>query len=82
MENAQKNLTTAALQDSQKVSKLEAVLEAHKGETHVIALQDFPDPDAIASAFAHKLICLKYGIEADIVYTGIQVVSVINKISP
>lgn len=70
MENAQKNLTTAALQDSQKVSKLEAVLEAHKGETHIIALQDFPDPDAIASAFAHKLICLKYGIEADIVYTG------------
>jgi nanoRNase/pAp phosphatase (c-di-AMP/oligoRNAs hydrolase) len=70
MENVQKNVTTATLQDSQKVSKLEAVLEAHKGETHIIALQDFPDPDAIGSAFAHKLICLKYGIETDIVYTG------------
>ncbi len=71
MENVQKNVTTTAeLQDSQKVSKLEAVLEAHKGETHIIALQDFPDPDAIASALAHKLICVKYGIEVDIVYTG------------
>jgi nanoRNase/pAp phosphatase (c-di-AMP/oligoRNAs hydrolase) len=70
MENLQKNPTTAALQDSQKISKLEAVLEAHKGETHIVAIQDFPDPDAIASAFAHKLICLKYDIEVDIVYTG------------
>ena len=52
------------------MSKLKAVLEAHKGETHIVAIQDFPDPDAIASAFAHKLICLNYGIEIDMVYTG------------
>lgn len=65
-----KNASTTALHDGQKVGKLKAVLEAHKGETHVIAIQDFPDPDAIASAFAHQLICLNYGIEVDIVYAG------------
>jgi nanoRNase/pAp phosphatase (c-di-AMP/oligoRNAs hydrolase) len=70
MENLQKNSSTAALHDSQKVSKLKTVLEAHKGETHIIAIQDFPDPDAISSAFAHQLICLNYGIEVDIVYSG------------
>ncbi len=70
MENLQKNSSTAALHDSQKVNKLKTVLEAHKGETHIIAIQDFPDPDAIASAFAHQLICLNYGIEVDIVYNG------------
>jgi len=70
MENLQKNSSTAVLHDSQKVSKLKTVLESHKGETHIIAIQDFPDPDAIASAFAHQLICLNYGIEVDIVYNG------------
>ena len=62
--------TTAALHGSQKVEKLRDVLEAHRGETHIVAIQDFPDPDAIASALTHKLICLNYGIEVDIVYAG------------
>jgi len=70
MANVSKNATTATLQDGQRVEKLKAVLEAHKGETHIIAIQDFPDPDAIASAFAHKLMCVQYGIEVDIVYAG------------
>lgn len=70
MENVPKSMSSAALQDSQKVTKLKVVLEAHRGETHIVAIQDFPDPDAIASAFAHKLICLQYGIEVDIVYHG------------
>ena len=68
MENAKQN--SAELHSSQKIKKLKDVLEAHRGETHIIAIQDFPDPDAIASAFAHQLICLNYGIEADIVYGG------------
>lgn len=59
-----------ALHSSQKTTKLKEFLEAHKGETHIIAIQDFPDPDAIASALAHQLICLNYGIEVDIVYGG------------
>ena len=62
--------SSSELQVSQKIKKLKDVLEAHRGETHVIAIQDFPDPDAIASAFAHQLICLNYDIETDIMYGG------------
>lgn len=46
------------------------ILEAHRGERHVIVLQDFPDPDAISSAFAHQLISAQFDIEADILYDG------------
>lgn len=62
--------SSAELQVSQKIKKLKDVLDAHRGETHIIAIQDFPDPDAIASAFAHQLICVNYDIETDIVYGG------------
>ncbi|MDY0094802.1 MAG: bifunctional oligoribonuclease/PAP phosphatase NrnA [Candidatus Vecturithrix sp.] len=62
--------SSVELQVSQKIKKLNDVLEAHRGETHIIAIQDFPDPDAIASAFVHQLICLSYDIEVDIVYGG------------
>lgn len=46
------------------------ILEAHRGERHVIVLQDFPDPDAISTAFTHQLISREFDIEADIVYDG------------
>ena len=49
---------------------LAQILESHGGERHVIVLHDFPDPDAIACAFAHQLISKKFEIEADIIYTG------------
>ncbi len=64
------NQTSTELHGSQKTKKLKEVLEAHKGETHIIAIQDYPDPDAIAAALTHQLICLNYGIEVDIVYGG------------
>jgi nanoRNase/pAp phosphatase (c-di-AMP/oligoRNAs hydrolase) len=51
-------------------SKLVEVLEAHRGERHAIILHDFPDPDAISSAYAHKLISAKFDIETDIIYSG------------
>lgn len=63
-------LNTAALHGSQKIEKFRETLEAHKGETHIVAIQDYPDPDAIASSVAHRLICLNYGIDVDIVYAG------------
>ncbi len=50
--------------------KLTDLLERHRGEKHLIVLHEFPDPDAISSAFAHRLLCAEFGIEADIVYTG------------
>lgn len=45
-------------------------LEAHRGERHVVVLQDFPDPDAISTAFAHQLISAEFDIQADILYDG------------
>jgi nanoRNase/pAp phosphatase (c-di-AMP/oligoRNAs hydrolase) len=49
---------------------LAEILEPHRGERHVIVMHDYPDPDAIASAFAHRLISSEYDIEADILYSG------------
>jgi len=51
-------------------ASLRSVLEAHRGEKHVIVLQDYPDPDAISCAYTHRLISELFDIEADIVYGG------------
>ena len=50
--------------------KLTEILGAHRGEKHIIVLQDFPDPDAISSAFAHQLISAAFDIKCDLVYSG------------
>ena len=50
--------------------KLSDLLESHRGQRHIIALHAYPDPDAISSAYAHRLISARHGIETDIVYTG------------
>jgi nanoRNase/pAp phosphatase (c-di-AMP/oligoRNAs hydrolase) len=49
---------------------LRRVLEAHRGERHVIVLQNYPDPDAIAAAYAHRLISREFGIETVVLYGG------------
>lgn len=46
------------------------VLSDHRGERHIIVMQNFPDPDAISSAAAHQLIGSRFDIESDIVYNG------------
>ena len=53
-----------------KAAELAALLEKHRGERHAIVMQDYPDPDAISSAWAHKMIAARFGIECDIVYEG------------
>ena len=53
-----------------KSAALVAVLEAHRGERHAIVMQDYPDPDAISTAWAHKLIAARFGIECDIIFEG------------
>src|SRR5688572_32807901 len=45
-------------------------LGRHKGERHIAALQDFPDPDAISSAMAYRALADKFDIDVDIVYEG------------
>jgi nanoRNase/pAp phosphatase (c-di-AMP/oligoRNAs hydrolase) len=52
------------------LDELSQLLEAHRGERHIIVLQNYPDPDAISSAYAHQLISAQYGIQTDIVYNG------------
>jgi nanoRNase/pAp phosphatase (c-di-AMP/oligoRNAs hydrolase) len=47
-----------------------AAFERHRGEHHIVALHDYPDPDAISSAFAHQLISAEFDIQADVVYHG------------
>ncbi|MGK7954686.1 MAG: bifunctional oligoribonuclease/PAP phosphatase NrnA [Crocosphaera sp.] len=50
--------------------KLRQTLEKHRGERHIVVIQDFPDPDALSSAWAYQLMAQPYEIECDIVYAG------------
>lgn len=52
------------------VMELARLLEARRGERHVVAMQDFPDPDAISSAMAYRELAHAFDVEADIVYEG------------
>jgi nanoRNase/pAp phosphatase (c-di-AMP/oligoRNAs hydrolase) len=56
--------------DDDRAQAFAAFLESHRGEAHIVALQDFPDPDAISSAMAYRMMAARYNIEADIVYEG------------
>lgn len=56
--------------EPQKNLPLQELLEAHRGEKHLIVMHDFPDPDAISTAYTHKLISSAYDIETDIIYSG------------
>ncbi|MGE5660400.1 MAG: DHH family phosphoesterase [Actinomycetota bacterium] len=55
---------------TQKVEALRQTLERHKGDRQLVLLQDFPDPDALSSAWAYKLIAQHYEIQCDLVYGG------------
>lgn len=52
------------------LQKLRQTLEQHRGEQQIIVIQDFPDPDALSSAWAYQLIAANYDIDCDIVYGG------------
>ncbi len=49
---------------------LEKLLKKHSGTRQLILLQDFPDPDALSSAWAYSLIASAYSIQCDIYYSG------------
>ncbi len=49
---------------------LHATLERHRGERFLIVMQDFPDPDALSSGWAFKLIAQRYRIECELIYAG------------
>jgi nanoRNase/pAp phosphatase (c-di-AMP/oligoRNAs hydrolase) len=50
--------------------QISEVLEAHRGERHIVVAHDYPDPDAISTAFAHRLVSAQFDIETEIVYSG------------
>src|SRR5215213_9714793 len=52
------------------VAELARLLESRRGERHVVAIQDFPDPDAISSAMAYRELAASFGISSDILYDG------------
>ncbi|EKQ67494.1 exopolyphosphatase-like enzyme [Leptolyngbyaceae cyanobacterium JSC-12] len=62
--------TSRSREQNQKVEILRQLLERHRGERQLIVLQDFPDPDAMSSAWTYKLIAQKFDIQCDIVYAG------------
>jgi nanoRNase/pAp phosphatase (c-di-AMP/oligoRNAs hydrolase) len=53
-----------------KVAALRQTLEGHRSERQLIIIQDFPDPDALSSAWAYQLIAQQHHIQCDIVYAG------------
>lgn len=50
---------------------LRELLAVRSGETHIVAIQDFPDPDAISSALAYREIARTFGITVEILYEGL-----------
>jgi len=56
--------------DDERAHAFAEFLQRHSGERHVVALQDFPDPDAIASGLAYRMLAAKFDIAVDILYEG------------
>lgn len=56
--------------EKNKVNELISLLDKERGNKHLIVLHDYPDPDSIASGYAHLLISASFDIQADINYTG------------
>lgn len=54
----------------QKLEELHHTLLAHRHERQLVVLQDFPDPDALSSAWTYQLIAQQYDIKCDIIYAG------------
>lgn len=55
---------------AEKARQFRNFLRAHRDERHCVALQDYPDPDAIAGAFAYRLLAGAFDIDVDILYEG------------
>jgi len=71
VDSSQFNLESKKSNDLAKiVEKLSQTLEKHRGEKQIVVIQDFPDPDALSSAWTYQLIAANYDIECNIVYGG------------
>jgi nanoRNase/pAp phosphatase (c-di-AMP/oligoRNAs hydrolase) len=52
-------------------AELEELLSVRRGETHAVAIQDFPDPDALSSALGYREIARVFDISTDILFDGL-----------
>jgi nanoRNase/pAp phosphatase (c-di-AMP/oligoRNAs hydrolase) len=57
-------------ESSARAAELARLLSGRRGERHVVALQDFPDPDAISGGMTYREIARGFGIEVDVMYDG------------
>lgn len=55
----------------ERATELKDLLAGRRGERHIVAIQDFPDPDAISSALAYRELARAFDIEVDIVHDGL-----------
>lgn len=53
-----------------KRDELKAFLESCRGQKHLVVIQNYPDPDAISTGLAHRVISEAYDIHVDIIYAG------------
>jgi nanoRNase/pAp phosphatase (c-di-AMP/oligoRNAs hydrolase) len=56
--------------NAQQARDFRNFLRLHRDERHCVALQDYPDPDAIAGGFAYRLLAATVDIDVDILYEG------------
>jgi nanoRNase/pAp phosphatase (c-di-AMP/oligoRNAs hydrolase) len=61
---------TAHFGNDEGAAAFRAFLERRRGGKHIVALQDFPDPDAIASGWVYRHLARAFDIDVDIVYDG------------
>ncbi len=54
-----------------RAAELRRLLEGRRGERHVVAIQDLPDPDAISSGLAYREIARGFDIDVDVMYDGL-----------
>ncbi|WP_008308094.1 DHH family phosphoesterase [Leptolyngbya sp. PCC 6406] len=54
----------------QIADRVRELLRSHRGDRQLVLLQDFPDPDALSSAWAYQLIARSHDIDCDIYYGG------------
>jgi nanoRNase/pAp phosphatase (c-di-AMP/oligoRNAs hydrolase) len=64
--------TRAACLPRRRVNELLDALRAHADGPHVILIRGYPDPDGLASAWAHARLAASVGVECDIAHLPVM----------